>query len=248
MIRDMSEAEVTRKYFINHTKYLIIMSATIGSPDEFATLLGLDQSEYAGFMIPSSFDFSNSPIYLCSSGYLNYNNFDSKIDEVLYDACKICENLHPDHRGIIHTSTFKIAEMLQEKLRRRKNNFSRYLFYKTADEKEQCIKLMKSDTKIPYVIIGPSLYEGIDLKDDFGRFNIIVKAPYGGMDDYIRAKMVRFPFYYERETLEKLQQSLGRTNRHKTDWSITYCLDTSLNKLIYKLPDYITGRIQNKKL
>ena len=61
-------------------------------------------------------------------------------------------------------------------------------------------------------------------------------------------KMKRFPFYYERETLEKIMQAIGRTNRHKNDWSVTYLLDSGLPKLIWKLPEYITSRMKNKKI
>src|SRR5690606_33581798 len=131
--------------------------------------------------------------------------------------------------------------------RQDKSNFSRYLFYTTSDEKEKCITLLKT-RKEPYVIIGPSLYEGIDLKDDQGRFNIIVKAPYSGIDNYTREKMKRYPFWYELETKEKLQQAIGRTNRHKDDWSKIYLMDSTLEKLIWKLPAYVTERIKKIKI
>ena len=40
------------------------MSATIGDINEFGTLLGLSKEEYSGFNLPSTFNFSKSPIYL----------------------------------------------------------------------------------------------------------------------------------------------------------------------------------------
>lgn len=58
-------------------------------------------------------------------------------------------------------------------------------------------------SQLPLVIVGPSLYEGLDLKYDEGRFNILLKVPYPGIDDYVRAKMERIPFWYERVTIEK---------------------------------------------
>jgi Rad3-related DNA helicase len=75
-----------------------------------------------------------------------------------------------------------------------------------------------------------------------------VKAPYAALDNYTKQKIKRYPFYYERETLEKLQQAIGRTNRNKDDWSITYMMDSMLNNLVWKLPNYITSRVKNKKL
>ena len=127
-------------------------------------------------------------------------------------------------------------------------NPKRYLFYETSQEKEACIELMKANTNIPYIIIGPSLYEGIDLKDDQGRFNIIVKTPYSGMSNYIRKKMERFSFWYERQTLEKLVQAIGRTNRHPNDWSKIYVMDSVAEKIIFKMPAFMTKRIQYFKV
>lgn len=247
-VRDLSESELTKKYFLEHTKYVLFMSATIGDVDEFANLLGLESSQYSGFNIPSTFNFDRSPIYLCNSGYLNYNSFDSNIQKILSDTISILKKEHPTDKGIVHTSTFHITNMLKEQLHRQDNkNFSRYLFYQTSDEKESCINLMKSSKK-PLVIIGPSLYEGLDLKDDLGRFNIIVKAPYSGIDNYTREKMKRYPYWYERETKEKLMQAIGRTNRHIEDWSKVYLIDSSLDKLIWKLPEYITSRIKKFRI
>lgn len=250
IIRDLSEAQVTQKYFLANTKICIFMSATIGNIDEFGTLLGLNKDEYTGFSLPSTFDFSKSPIYLTNSGYLNYNNFQTNIGKVLDDTIKILRDVHPNYGGIVHTSTFQITEMLKEKLfRQDKEHFNRYLFYENSAEKDKHIEtIRKFKGQKPYVIIGPSLYEGIDLKNELGRLNIIVKAPYAALDNYTKQKIKRYPFYYERETLEKLQQAIGRTNRNKDDWSITYMMDSMLNNLVWKLPNYITSRVKNKKL
>lgn len=250
IIRDLSEAEVTKKYFLSHCEKVIFMSATIGDINEFGTLLGLSKEEYSGFNLPSTFNFSKSPIYLTNSGYLNYDSFQKNIYKVLDDVVKIVTKLHPNYGGVIHTSTFQITNMLKEVLKKSDlKNSDRYLFYENSAEKDfQIEKMRKSNGKYPYIIIGPSLYEGIDLKNDLGRLNILVKAPYAGMDNYTRKKMIRFPFYYQRETLEKIQQAIGRTNRNKDDWSITYILDSSMNNLMWKLPEYITSRIKKKNV
>lgn len=248
-INDMNEAAMCRKYYLSKVNANIYMSATIGNMNEFAALMGLEKNEFVGFRLESNFDFSKSPIHIIKSGYLNYNNFNTNIDKIINDTLYICENLHTNDKGIIHTSTFNIAELLRQKvIQGFVTNKKRYLFYSNSDEKEACIELMKVGSNIPYVIIGPSLYEGIDLKDDAGRFNIVMKAPYQSMNDYTKEKMKRFPFWYERLTLEKLEQSIGRTNRHINDYSTTYLLDSVLEKLIFKLPTHITKRLKYTKL
>ena len=245
-VNDMSEAEMCKKHFLSKIEKGVFMSATLGNVDEFAELIGMDKSEYAGLRLPSNFDFSNSPIKICKSGFLNYANFNTNITKIISDTLRICEYLHPNQKGIIHTSTFIIANKLQEETCFLPNH-KRYLYYSNTEEKAKCIDLMKT-SDFPYIIIGPSLYEGIDLKDDMARFNIIMKAPYSGMSEYIKKKAIRFPFWYERNTLEKLVQAIGRTNRHQKDWSVTYLLDSSLEKLIMKTQEFITTRLQYYKI
>jgi len=246
-VYDLNESELCRKHFISKVSDCIFMSATLGNIEEFAIMMGLKKDEYVGFRLDSNFNFDKSPIYLTKSGYLNYTNFQKNIDKVLYDALRLCEHFHPNEKGIIHTATFQISNMLRDMVYNKLGgvtNPKRYLFYSNPEEKEACIELMKAETNINYIIIGPSLYEGIDLKDDMGRFNILIKTPYSGISDYTRKKMELYPFWYNRQTLEKLIQSIGRTNRHIDDYSTTYILDSTAEKLVFQMPEFMVKRIQ----
>jgi Rad3-related DNA helicase len=224
------------------------MSATLGNIDEFAELMGMEPDDYVGLRLDSTFDFEASPIYNCKSGWLNYKNFDSNIDKIVMDTIKICNTYHPQEKGIIHTATFKIGQLLKDKIHLGLvPDKSRFLFYSTAEEKEKAVELMKNSTK-PYIIVGPSLYEGLDLKDSQGRFNIIMKVPYAALSPYVKKKMERIPFWYARNTKEKITQGIGRTNRHTNDYSKVYLLDTMFDKIIWECGDDITARIKSKNL
>jgi Rad3-related DNA helicase len=249
-VYDMSEAAMCRRHFLSKVDKAVFMSATLGNIDEFAMLMGMEKHEYTGFRLASNFNFDASPIYLTKSGFLNYAKFNENIHGVIADTLKIAEKLHPKEKGIIHTSTFAIAERLKEAVYRAGAvaHPHRYRFYSNSAEKEECIRLMKDPKSPPYIIVGPSLYEGLDLSGDQGRFNIVVKAPYSGMTEYTKKKMARYSFWYERQTLEKLVQAIGRTNRFVDDWSKTYLLDSSLEKLIMNTQEFITKRVQYLKL
>lgn len=248
IIKDLSEAALVKRNFLSKINKGVFMSATLGDIDEFATMMGMEKDEYASLRLPSAFDFSKSPIYICKSVWLNYANFEKNIDKALMDTLKICNELHPKEKGIIHTSTFKICNLIKDKINLGLvPDRNRFLFYQNADEKEKMVELMKKSTK-PYIIIGPSLYEGLDLKDELGRFNILLKVPYGGIDDYTRQKMIRYPFWYERSTNEKIKQAIGRTNRHKHDYSKTYLIDACFDKIIYNFDDSITKRLEYKTI
>lgn len=249
-VRDLSETELINNNFIKKIDYGFFMSATLGNTNEYGKMIGLKKDDYSAYRLRSTFDFTKSPIYLCKSGWLNYKNFEENISTVLNTCLHICENLHPNEKGIIHTSTFKIADLLMDKL----NNFdtvvvdkTRYRFYKTPEQKERCVNELKT-SQLPLVIIGPSLYEGLDLKGDEGRFNILIKVPYPGIDDYVRAKMDRIPFWYSRITLEKVVQAIGRTNRYVEDYSKTYLLDNMFDKIVDGFNEDMTDRLMNKKI
>nr|DAY09467.1 MAG TPA: helicase [Caudoviricetes sp.] len=234
IIRDLDESNAIQNYFIKHTNICLYMSATIGNIDDYARMLGLENDEYAAFRLASDFDFSKSPIYLMNSGFLDYKNFQKNIDDVLIEVLKLCK-LHSNERGIIHTATFDITNRLREKIQSLTNRDfkERFLFYSTPDEKNYAMELMKSDDDKKYIIVGPSLYEGLDLSDDYGRFNILVKVPYSSMNQYVKAKMERYPKWYVNQTLEKTIQAIGRTNRNKNDWSKVYLMDSLFTKFAY---------------
>jgi Rad3-related DNA helicase len=245
ILRDLSETSMIREKFLNKIEDGLYMSATFPPFDDYATTMGFNDGEWVGFSLPSTFDYSRSPVYLCNSGYLNKANFDSNIDKCIMDTLKICTEYHPVEKGIIHTSTFEITRKLEESARMIPGLKERLLTYTTPDEKEKCIDLMKNSSR-PYIIAGPSLYEGIDLKDDQGRFNILLKVPYAGMTSYVRSKMERYPGWYNDETVMKIIQAIGRTNRNHDDYSSTYLIDSCFNKIIHDTNNIIISRLKKK--
>lgn len=246
--KDLSESKLVRDKFLEFTDKLILMSATIGDIDEFAELMGIEENTYSKLRLGSTFDFSKSPINICKSGWLNYRNFNSNIDAVLSKCFKICNERHPKEKGIIHTGTFKISHLMQDKIKANLiSNGNRFLFYNNADQKQEMLLKQKLSNE-PLVIVGPSLYEGLDLKDDLGRFNILIKVPYAALTEYIKKKMERYPFWYSRNTKEKIVQAIGRTNRHVNDYSTIYLLDSMFDKIIYETNDDIIERLTYLKI
>ena len=250
IVRDLSEADLVKSNFLSKTKYCLFMSATLGKFHNYATLMGIDESEYAEWDLPITFDFSSSPIYEVYSGSLitSRGNFDSNIDKCIMDTLKICNELHLNEKGIIHTGSFKVSQKLKDAIYNGiAINPKRFLFYNNSAEKEEQIELLKHST-IPYIIVGPSLNEGLDLKDDLGRFNILIKVPFSTRDKYAERKSERYPFWYSSKTLEVVIQCIGRTNRHVNDYSSTYLIDSYfkrfINDNITHIPSAIFNRIE----
>lgn len=243
-IKDLNESNCIKNNFLSDDGLYLFMSATIGNVDEYATLMGLEPGSYVGFYVDSTFDFSNSPIYLCNAGYLNYSSFNNNINDVIAKTLKLCSDYHPNEKGVIHTATFKINNILRDTLIRMNHpQANRFLFYTNTKEKEEMIELLRNG-KEPYILCGPSLYEGIDLPGDMCRFQILVKVPYAQINRYVECKSKRYPFWYTRNCIEKIIQAIGRSNRYKDDWSKIYLLDSSFGKVIYDTTNEIVERLR----
>jgi Rad3-related DNA helicase len=83
------------------------------------------------------------------------------------------------------------------------------------------------------VLLSSSLWEGVDLKDDLSRFQIIAKVPYPNLSEKrTKIKMQKFPLWYKSQTLMKLLQGFGRSIRSEEDWAVTYVLDAAARDLL----------------
>ena len=243
IIRDLCEHRMVKEHFLSKINHGLFMSATIGNADEFAELMGMEQHEYTVLKASSNFDFSASPIFVCESGKLSFNEFQNNIDKVLSDAFKICEE-YAGFKGVIHTGTFAISQKLEEQVPDELRE--RFVFYDSTNREDKISYFIKSTED--KILVGPSLYEGLDLKDDLCRFQILVKVPYSALNRYIRVKMDRYPFWYQRNCNEKIIQAIGRSNRHKDDWSHIYLLDSVFKRIVLYLNDSITSRLKKKKI
>jgi Rad3-related DNA helicase len=77
------------------------------------------------------------------------------------------------------------------------------------------------------------LWEGVDLKDEDSRFQIIAKVPYKSLGDKrVLVKMKKFQSWYDYETMVRMLQGFGRSIRSESDWAITYVIDSKINDLI----------------
>jgi Rad3-related DNA helicase len=74
--------------------------------------------------------------------------------------------------------------------------------------------------------------EGLDLKDDLSRFQIICKVPYPYLDHYTKSRITLDPAWYQWRTALTLVQATGRSVRSKTDYAVTYVLDADFERFI----------------
>lgn len=197
---------------------VLMMSATILNKEGFCKTLGITEEECEFISIPSPFPVENHPIYTYPIAKMGAATIDQDLPK-LAQAVKAILDQHPNEKGIIHCHTFKIAKYLQQNVRS-----NRLLIHGSEDRIQKLQEHMASSQ--PTVLLSPSMQEGVDLKDDLSRFQIICKVPYPYLGDKIvKKRMHRWPWWYPLQTAKTIVQSIGRSVRSAEDHAVSYILD-----------------------
>jgi len=189
-------------------------------------LCGVDEQQASYCFTPSPFPHENHPIIYTGVGSMGNADIDQTLPR-LAEAVKAILQEHKTEKGIIHTNSFKIAWYLKKNIKT-----NRLLIHDSTDRELVLKKHMTSSN--PTVLLSPSMTEGVDLKDDLSRFQIICKIPYPFLGDtLIRKKMNKWDWWYDMQTAKTIVQATGRSIRNEHDRATTYILD-SLWERFYK--------------
>ena len=234
--------------------YNLIMSATILDVDTFCRNIGLDsQKDRIKFIsVDSDFTPENRPVYPVNITYLNKDSLQvENVKQALAKAVDRIMDEYADAKGIIHTTSYAQLEFIEKYLSRRNKRrliptvSTSAIEHSGNSRRTQIIAEHFASTK-PTVLISPSLHTGLDLKDDYARFQILVKVPFPNTSDkWTDAKRKRSPQWYNWQTALRLVQTCGRSVRSQTDYADTYVLDSAFNLFVSKnrLPNWFKQAI-----
>ena len=201
---------------------ILFMSATILSKKIFCELIGLNSETTAMISIPSPFPIKNMPMYYAPAGSMSY----STINKTLPKAAKLIQKIlkkHKTEKGIIHSHSYKTTEYIKENT----GEYSDRILTHTSKNRDRVLRKHKNSTN-PTVLMSPSMQEGVDLKGDCSRFQVICKIPYPYLGDkWVKARMKRWNWWYNYETAKTIIQSIGRSIRNETDYATTYIIDSA---------------------
>jgi ATP-dependent DNA helicase DinG len=242
------------KKMFNKCNRTLIMSATITDIDVYCKSIGLDPSTVKYIKTGSDFPVENRPIIPMNTIWLNKAAMDrpdtgkiiaAEIDDIMTE--------HKNEKGIIHVTRNDSFEFISQHLS--PENRKRLICTTSNGDGELSrtgVIERHFKTSEPTVLFSPSLRIGVDLKDDYARFAIIVKVPYLDLNDrWISMKKLvhekRGINWYFWKTANDLVQMYGRTVRSKDDWSKTYVIDSSFENFVYRnrLPEYFMEAIMN---
>jgi Rad3-related DNA helicase len=229
---------------------ILVMSATILDVDIWAKNLGLKREEVALVQTPCDFPVENRPIHLEYAGNMGRKWFSPEMNPKNPTRPKFILKIkeimkrHAGHRGIIHCQSFELSSILREEVAD-----PRFLFQGDFDNDKQAM-LAEHGRKRASVIVAPSMAEGLDLKDDLARFQVIAKIPWPSLGDkVIKERAARDEKYYAYLTALKLVQSYGRIVRSKDDWGHSYIVDTGFESFFARnynlIPGWVREAIRN---
>jgi Rad3-related DNA helicase len=223
----LEESYMMNKYFHQWTGFTVLMSATFADPSKYLRSIALNTAKY--IKMDSNFSFEKSPIYFYNKRRMTYNQIESNLPWLYQKLDEILEK-HKHESGIIHTASYDLAMKIYEHIPKRHRR--RILVYNGTEEKREVLDILKKNKN--KVLLGPSLLEGLDLKDDWSRFAIFCKVPYLSLSDRFVATKLRInPEWYREKAILSLLQGTGRSIRNDNDWAITYVLDGAMADLIY---------------
>lgn len=212
-------------------EHVILSSATFFDIPEYLEQLGLLKKSYKIINVESTFDATKGPIVQLSGGYLNQKNFNTMIDRVVNEVDTILDK-YPNVRGIIHCHTYSYQREIIMRSKHRER-----LIDHSSNTRQDVLKnfIAKEDNS---VLVSVNMSEGIDLKDDISRFQIIVKAPYPYRGDpWIQLHYDRSAKWYKQQTIIQIMQMCGRIIRSKEDWGVTYMIDQNISRLLNEFND-----------
>lgn len=200
-------------------RYTLLMSATIINPEMFCESLGIPLSQVAILSKPSPFPIENRPIYFHPIGKMTADSIDESLPKIAAALREILKE-HKDTKGIVHCHSYKIVQFLKKNMKS-----SRLIFHESHDRDAALEKHAAS--KEPTVLVSPSMSEGVDLRDNLARFQVLLKVPYPSLGDKIvKKRMHKWPWWYPMQTVKTIIQAVGRAVRSDTDHAVTYILDS----------------------
>lgn len=240
--RPLYAKDFAQDLLFRHAERLVFMSATILDVQVWARNLGLSMDEVELVRTPCDFPVENRLIWKDYCGNMGFKYFtkeqnprDPTEPKFVRKVQAILER-HDGQRGIIHCHSFSLAKILYNQV-----GDDRFLFQDHFDSKDEM--LAEHARRTDSVIVAPAMHEGLDLKGDLSRFQVIAKVPWPNMQDrVIKTRMDRDQAWFAWLTALKVVQSYGRSIRSKDDWATTYILDSGFEFFVSKnakmLPDW----------
>ena len=184
--------------------------------------------------------------YVKDSSFLSDNTKEKLLPKMVKQIEYIL-NEHESEKGIIHVTSWEYQKMILEELNDKFLSRIECVINEDEDydpeissrvkrrkDKDELLEMHSNDEE-PVVILSPSCWFGVDLKDDLSRFQIIFKCPklvLSTKNNQIKNTLEYGYEWYDIRTVYKLIQGCGRSIRSVDDYATTYLLDANCKPVL----------------
>lgn len=228
---DISQAPAI--FWPQEVQKIVLMSATIGPKD--IEQLGLSRKRILYIDCKSPIPAENrpfqfEPVIAVNRDYLDKGDLDKLVEYIEGVA-----DYHSGEKGIIHCS-YELASMLRgsnlSKQTMPGSSKSRYLFHDKYTKNDVYKTFRAAPPSTGQILVACGMYEGLDLPEDAGRWQIIAKVPWVSLANPAVAHLAELdPELFQWETIKTFVQACGRICRTPTDTGTTYCPDSTFLRL-----------------
>lgn len=223
---------------------LILSSATIPKGD-WLSEIGLDDRGVTRISVSSPFPVENRPICLTEAvGKMTYDERDDNIRDMVKKIKAISEH-HDGQKGIVHCRGYNYIKMFKHACKKIDSDpnddtedrmfkwFNNNVTVQDRENREESLQhWIESDDQI---FLSVNMSEGIDLKGDKCRWQVLMKTLYPNMSDKrvdYRVNQMNDWQWYNNKAVIQIEQAYGRAVRGPEDWAYFYVLDESAVNLI----------------
>lgn len=204
---------------------IVLMSATISKED--IVDLGLSKRRVKFIDAGSAIPADRRPIQYRPIGNMSHAHQERNIPKAV-DVIEEMMSLHPNSKGLVH-----VTYALSRKLRATKLGKSdRIIWHGNTNKASRLKQWMNSPPEEGKVLMACGLTEGLDVKDDLGRWQVILKLPFLNLSDIaVSAKLQNRPLWYRWQCVKDIEQAVGRICRTPTDYGFTVIVDSAFGRL-----------------
>lgn len=244
ILQPVRVSETAEKLFSNFN-YVLFLSSTIHEK-VFTEDLGI--KDYAFKSFPNPIKKSNRVIKMWGGTTLtkwDKSKIEQQYESIAQKIIKIINN-YSDERGLILVNSYPDMKGLMKYLDqvRSRLTFNENKIDEESLENSNSELLKKHKDKQNSVLFSPSMWEGVDLKNDLGSFCIIATAPFMPSTEtsnpycFAKNRLRNDQEWMNMKNAFKFVQGVGRCVRGIDDSATIYVLDDGCNKLKGWLEQY----------
>ncbi len=204
----------------------IFLTGTLGDMKKFCKWNNINPDNTYYIYEKSPFEVSNRPIYIDFVGNMggsrrNVPNWKNK--RAILKIKELIDK-YPNQKGVIHTSSNEQAFWIMDNLKEYK------LLFVGGESRNEVLKEFNGRND-GVILIGASIKDGVDLKGDLCRFQIIFKVPYPQLNEQVKFRKSLDPSWYYYQAVMAIMQAYGRGIRDKEDYCDMYIIDSNFKRL-----------------